>query len=136
MAATITWQIQWMSVKPTEGQYTDVVVTAGWICSGVQTEGDQTYNGSVYSTCSFPEPANPDGQFTPYPDLTEQQVLGWCWANGVDQASAEAAVQQQIDNQINPPVVQPPLPWAQSGVTPLPHSSGACLECLNERPEN
>ena len=111
MAATITWTIQWMQCKPTEGQYTDVVITAGWICSGTQTEGDKEYNGSVYSTCSFAQPSE-GGSFTPYADLTQDQVLGWCWANGVDQASAEAAVQQQIDNQINPPIVQPPLPWA------------------------
>jgi hypothetical protein len=26
--------------------------------------------------------------------------------------ATEAAVQQQINNQINPPVVTPPLPWA------------------------
>jgi hypothetical protein len=44
--------------------------------------------------------------------LAQDQVLGWIWANGVDQAVTEAAVQQQIDNQINPPVVTPPLPWA------------------------
>jgi hypothetical protein len=29
----------------------------------------------------------------------------------VDKAVTEAAVQQQINNQINPPVVTPPLPW-------------------------
>jgi hypothetical protein len=56
----------------------------------------------------------PDGTFTPYADLTQEQVLGWCYANGVDQAATEAAIQQNIDNQINPPIVQPPLPWATS----------------------
>jgi hypothetical protein len=30
----------------------------------------------------------------------------------VDKDSAEAAVQSNIDNQINPPVITPPLPWA------------------------
>lgn len=110
--ATITWQIQWMQCKPQEDGLQDVVITAGWACNGTQvssTDPETTYNGSVYSTASFPQP---EGDFTPYADLTEEQVLGWCWANGVDKASAEAAVQQQIDNQINPPVVQPPLPWA------------------------
>jgi hypothetical protein len=52
------------------------------------------------------------GTFTPYAQLTESQVLGWIWANGVDQTATEAAVAQQIQNQINPPVVTPPLPWA------------------------
>jgi hypothetical protein len=30
----------------------------------------------------------------------------------VDKAATEAAVEQQIQNQINPPVVSPPLPWS------------------------
>jgi hypothetical protein len=50
--------------------------------------------------------------FVPYADLTQDQVLGWCWANGVDKAATEAAVAQNIENQINPPIVTPPLPWA------------------------
>jgi hypothetical protein len=102
---TITWIIEWMQCKPSEGDHTDVVITAGWRCNGVQ----DTYTGTVYGTCSFPAP---EGSFTPYADLTQQQVLGWCYTNGVNQAATEAAVQTLIDNQINPPVVQPPLPWS------------------------
>jgi hypothetical protein len=109
MSATITWAIQWMQCKPTEGSYTDVVVTTGWICNGSLVSGSDTFNGAVYSTCSFPMP---EGSFTPYDQLTEQQVLGWCWADGVDKTATEAAVQGQINNQINPPIVTPPLPWA------------------------
>jgi hypothetical protein len=70
---------------------------------------DGSYTGTAYATCSFPAP---EGTFTPYADLTQDQVLGWCWANGVDKTATEAAVQTQIDNQINPPIIQPPLPWA------------------------
>ena len=111
MSATITWVIEWMSVKPTEGSYTDVVVTAGWRCNGIEASGtpSKDYTASVYGTCTFPIPS---GTFTPYADLTQAQVLGWCWANGVDKDATEASVQTQIDNQINPPVIQPPLPWA------------------------
>ncbi len=50
--------------------------------------------------------------FTPYADLTQDQVLGWIWANGVDKDATEAAVAQQIANAKNPPVVSPALPWA------------------------
>jgi hypothetical protein len=50
--------------------------------------------------------------FTPYANLTQDQVLGWIWASGVDKDATEAAVEQQIQNQINPPIVTPPLPWA------------------------
>ena len=113
MSATITWQIQYMQVKPQDGTYSDVVITAGWACNGVQVENEQTYNGSVYSTCSFPMPGADDPNFTPYDKLTEQQVLGWCWENGVDKDSAESAVQSMIDLQIKPVVITPPLPWQQ-----------------------
>lgn len=101
---TITWTITAMDCYPQEGGNTDVVFNVHWTCAGT----DGTYNASVYSTCTVPGPGNP---FTPYDQLTQQQVLGWIWANGVDQAATEAAVQTQLDNQINPPVVTPPLPW-------------------------
>ena len=107
MTATITWNISQLDCIPQEDGKTDVVVTAHWQCYGVQDQ----YTASVYSTCSFT--LEQGESFTPYNQLTQEQVLGWCWSSGVDKASAEAAVQQQIDNQINPPIITPPLPWAQ-----------------------
>lgn len=109
MSATITWVIEYMQCKPTEGSYTDVVVTAGWRCNGVQTANNVNYGATNYGEASFPMP---EGSFTPYDQLTQDQVLGWCWANGVDKTATESSVQASIDNQINPPIVQPPLPWA------------------------
>ena len=103
MSATITWTVTAMDCYPQAEGETDVVFTVHWTCSGT----DGTYNASIYSTCAVPAP---EGTFTPYADLTQEQVLGWIWANGVDQAATEAAVDQQIQNQINPPVVTPPLP--------------------------
>jgi hypothetical protein len=109
MSATITWVIEYMQCKPVEGSYTDVVVTAGWRCNGAQTANAVNYIATNYGTASFPMP---EGSFTPYNQLTQAQVLAWCYASGVDQAATEASVQAAIDNQINPPIVQPPLPWA------------------------
>jgi hypothetical protein len=102
---TINWIIERLLVKPTEGSLTDVVITADWRCNGTQDQ----YSGTCYGSASF---APPTGSFTPYPDLTQDQVLGWCYANGVDQAAIEANVATQIADQINPPVIAPPLPWA------------------------
>jgi len=101
---TITWTVTAMDCYPQEAGNTDVVFTVHWTCVGT----DGTNNASIYSTCSVPTPS---GSFTPYADLTQEQVLGWCWANGVDQAITEAAVDAQIQAQINPPVVTPKLPW-------------------------
>jgi len=106
---TILWLIERLLTKPVEGTLTDVVITADWRCNGTQ----ESYSGTCYGSCSF---APPSGSFTPYADLTEQQVLDWCYANGVDKTAIEANVTAQIENQINPPVVSLPLPW----VPPVP----------------
>lgn len=108
-STSITWDITALDCYQQADNETDVVFNVHWTCSGQQTASGQTYIGSVYSTFSLPAPTGPD--FTPYAQLTETQVLGWIWANGVDKAATEAAVAQQIANQINPPVVTPPLPW-------------------------
>jgi len=101
---TILWIIERLLVKPTEGSLTDVVITADWRCNGTQDQ----YSGTCYGSCSFQPPT---GEFTPYDDLTQEQVLDWCYENGVDQAAIEANVTQQINDQINPPVMTLPLPW-------------------------
>jgi hypothetical protein len=102
---TLSWIIERLLVKPTEGSFTNVVITADWRCNG--TNG--TYSGTCYGSASF---APPSGSFTPYDQLTEAQVVGWCFANGVDQKAIESNVAKQIADQINPPVVAPALPWA------------------------
>ena len=102
---TITWNISQLDCVPQVPEGADYVVTAHWQCNGV----DGVYSGQVYSTTGF---AVVEGAFTPYADLTQDQVLGWVWDNGVDKDATEAAVEGQIEAQINPPIVAPPLPWA------------------------
>ena len=110
---TLSWIIERLLVKPTEGSLTDVVITADWRCNGTQDQ----YSGTCYGSCSFQPPS---GEFTPYEDLTEQQVLNWCYENGVDKTAIEANVTAQIENQIDPPVVTLPLPWAAQPLPPVP----------------
>ena len=105
MTATITWSVTAMDAYPQAEGQTDVVFTVHWICAGVQ----DSYQSSVYSTCGVTYSSGTP--YTPYAQLTQDQVLGWIWASGVNKAATEAAVQQQINNQINPPVVTPKLPW-------------------------
>ena len=103
---TLSWIIERLLVKPTEGTLTDVVITADWRCNGSQ----ESHSGTCYGSCSF---APPTEGFTPYDQLTEQQVLDWCFTNGVDKSAIEANVTAQIEAQINPPVVVLPLPWSE-----------------------
>jgi hypothetical protein len=101
----ISWIIERLLVRKVEGTYSDVVITADWRCNGTQDQ----YSGTCYGSASFAPPSG--SGFTPYDQLTEQQVLDWCYANGVDQSAIEANVTQQINDQINPPIIAPPLPW-------------------------
>jgi len=109
---TLSWIIERLLVRKVEGTLTDVVITADWRCNGTETIGTgddaKTYSGTAYGSSSF---AAPSGDFTPYPDLKPEQVLGWCYANGVNKTAIEANVTLQIDNQINPPVIALPPPW-------------------------
>jgi hypothetical protein len=109
---TILWIIERLLVRKVEGTYSDVVITADWRCNGTETIGtgddEKTYSGTCYGSASFQPPSE---SFTPYEDLTEAQVLDWCFASGVDKTAIEANVSLQIADQINPPVIAPPLPW-------------------------
>jgi hypothetical protein len=105
----MNWTVSAMDCKVSEDNLSDVVYCVHWRVSKTEVDGDKTYSASVYSTCSVPGP-NP-ASFVPYEQLTQNEVLGWIWANGVDKDATEAAVAQQIYLQKNPVVVSPPLPW-------------------------
>jgi hypothetical protein len=82
---------------------TGFIFCAHWTASAV----DGTYTASAYSTCSFAL-ATPA---IPYASVTEQEVLNWCWNNGVDKDATEASLAQQIDLLKNP-VTAAGVPWA------------------------
>ena len=113
---TITWAIDWMqtSTQIING-YPEVVLTCGWSCNGVQQDTHtppNTFTFSVFGTCAFSEPPPGDPNFTPYANLTQQQVIGWCWDSGVNKVATEAAVISNLNGQINPTTATPPLPWS------------------------
>jgi hypothetical protein len=106
----INWTIDWLKTTPTTANPPEYVIECGWRCIGT----DGAFSGAVYSTCSFAVEPDENGNFTPYNELTEAQVLSWCWGSGVPKGATEAAVAAQIEAQKNPPYIQPPLPWNQT----------------------
>ena len=95
---TTTWKIAQLDRQTSNG----FVITAHWTASAV--DGD--YSASTYATSSWAD-GTPT---TPYADLTEEAVLDWIWANGVDKTAVEANLQAQIDAQKNP-VSATGVPW-------------------------
>ena len=104
MTTTTTWTVTAMDSYPTSPQ-PDCVFNVHWTCSGT----DGTYNASVYTTTAIPY--NSAEPYIPYAQLTQAEVLAWVYENGVDKATVEEAVGQQLANLQNPPVVTLPLPW-------------------------
>jgi hypothetical protein len=78
------------------------ITTAHWTATAVDGE----FTASIYSTCSWAA-GTPS---IPYGQVTEAQVLDWCWASGVDKSATEAALAAQIEAQKNP-VTATGTPW-------------------------
>jgi hypothetical protein len=79
------------------------ITTAHWTATAVDGE----FTASIYSTCSWAAGA----PTIPYDQVTEAEVLAWCWASGVDKDATEAALAAQIEAQKNP-VTATGTPWA------------------------
>jgi len=113
MTDTYTWLVEQMDCYPQADGETDVVFTVHWRCNAqdvVTADVEVTYKATQYGTVNTTY--SPGDPYTPYADLTQDQVLGWVWSGGVDKDAVEAALAQNISDQINPPVVTPPLPWS------------------------
>ena len=105
MPATFNWTISQCERELADGGITK----AHWRVTATQTVEDVEFTASSYGTCGFtPDPES--GDYTPYADVTEAEVLGWCWANGVDQESIEESLEANIDLQMNPVIVSG-VPW-------------------------
>ncbi len=81
------------------------VVNVLWTVTGVDGANTASIGGNSQFTMQ-------EGTFTPYTQLTQEQVIGWIPADQI--ASAQACVQGQLDSITNPPVSpqNTPLPWA------------------------
>lgn len=111
MSNTYTWSITALDCIPDVDGQTDYVVTSHWTCTGT----DGTFTGSVYNTATFNVSAK-KANYIPYANLTEAEVIVWTQATLGDEAVAATytSIDAQIANQVNPPIVRPPLPWAIS----------------------
>ena len=105
MAATFNWTISTLERELSDG----FVFTAHWRCTATETSGADTFSASSYGTAGFTQDPEAEG-FVPYDQLTEEQVLGWVWNDGVDKDATEAALQSNIDAQMNPTTADG-VPW-------------------------
>jgi hypothetical protein len=103
-----TWTIDALEAYPQAEGQTDVVFTIHWRAELSQDEKTTSNYGSVGVTYKAGDP------FTPFAELTQDQVIGWAKAALGDEsvATIEAGLQSQLQSLLNPTVVTPTLPWA------------------------
>lgn len=108
---TYIWSITSLSTVSKVDNKLNVVVLAQWTLTGTDAIGVQA---SLNSSSQFT--LTQGAGYTPYDELTENQVIGWVQAElGVDGVNAtKTCIENQITSIINPVVIpaQQTLPWA------------------------
>lgn len=108
---TYIWTVTSLSTVPRIDTKLDVVVIAQWTLTGTNALGIQA---SINSSSQFT--LTQGAGYTPYEDLTEDQIIGWIQAeldvDGIE--AAKTCIESQITSIINPIVIpaQQTLPWA------------------------
>ena len=108
MSNTYAWSVNSMTAYPEYAGETDVVFSISWVLSAT----DGTYNAAAYGSVDTTYVAGTP--FTPYDQLTLDQVNGWVadalGPEGIAKAQADCdaaiAAQQAPDLPVTPP-----LPW-------------------------
>ena len=104
------WSIYLLDCLPHEEGYDKVVKTIHWgyTCNA---SGHTSYS---YGTVSLPAPVE---AFTPFDELTEDKVITWLTQN-LSMESLQNSLIRQIEDQINPPILNLSPPWNVPSPTP------------------
>ena len=115
--ATYDWTILTLERDLLPAEMEGGVTIAHWRClasqdtdADIETETEaEADTTSTYGTEGFtPDPEASD--YIAYDDLTEAEVLAWCWAANVDKDAIEARLQDELDA-IATPVTAAGVPW-------------------------
>lgn len=103
------WVISLLECYPQHEGFSEVVFSIHWRRQATDVEG---HVADVYGEQRVS--LDPIAPFTPFSNLSQKQVEQWLEdAMGADcVADLDAALDQQLADQINPQVVRPALPWA------------------------
>lgn len=119
MALTYTWTLK--SLKKTDADELEgVIVGTQWVCTGTDEDGNSgSFNGATPFKLDEVDPEN----FTPYEQLTKDQVLGWIEATvvGTYKDHVDEQILKQINAQKNPVVEvdSQSFPWAEPITPPV-----------------
>jgi hypothetical protein len=108
---TYKWIFSAFDCRVDEDGMQDVVTTVHWRYNGTNEDG---ISAEIYGAQSVGTPT-PDA-FTPYPDLSEEQVIGWM-EETLDVEAMQLNLATQIELIINPVIITLPPPFANTEET-------------------
>lgn len=118
MAITYAYKINQLECYPTYQSQTDVVFNVTWSYNGKDENGVGSSRGGKTAVTY-----NAGAPFTPFAQLTEEQVLGWVTPTITAEQEAEMEagiagdIQWQIDQSTANNPTTPPLPWPMTQPT-------------------
>lgn len=106
MELIYNWNFNPLESYPTSSGYTDVVFRVHWQVSA--TTGSYIANSIGVQPVEYTS----ESVFIPFNELTFDTVYGWVTSSmGEGYNSLTASLIQQIENQINPPILVQQAPW-------------------------
>jgi hypothetical protein len=102
---TYKWNFPAFDCRVNEDGMQDVVTTVHWRYAGTNEDG---VTSEIYGAQAVGEPT-PDA-FTPYPELSEEQVIGWM-ESVMDIEEMKTNIANQIDLIANPVTITLPPPF-------------------------
>ena len=102
---TYKWDFPAFDCKVDDNGLDKVVTTVHWVYNGTDEDG---ISSLIYGAQAVGEP-NPDA-FTPYPDLSEEQVIGWM-ESVIDIETMNKNIADQIELIKNPIQITLPPPF-------------------------
>jgi len=104
-----TWKIEQLECIPSADGQSNVVSNVHWRVNAT----DGASKVTMYGTQALTFDAK--NAFISYADLTKDTVVGWVQeAMGIDDVTRlQEALDKRLETLANPPVITPPLPWAE-----------------------
>lgn len=115
MANTYTWGVVGLDVARSQDDLLDVVVQVTWALTATNPDG-LSFTCQRQIQLDAPEPAS----YTPYDQVTFEMVVQWVKDTlGPEQLSdIEGRLDKAIEDILNLPIVQLPLPWSVAPGSP------------------
>lgn len=109
MANTYKWIISSLECYPNYNGLEKIVFNIHWR----RQANDE--RGNIGDVCGMQKiEISVNNNFIPYENLTEGDVIEWLQESiGIEEINAiNDELDKQIENQVNPSIISPPLPWS------------------------